>query len=237
LDTTSRERYLCAGAAPAQLPGPSFETRVFTGIIEEVGTVRSVEPAGDGAVITVGASRVLDAMALGDSVAVDGACLTVTRILPDGFTVDAVRTTLERTTFGAFLPGRRVNLERALAFGARLGGHLVSGHVDGVGRVIAVVEEDGLTLYDVTLPEEVRGVTALHGSITLNGISLTVNAMPAAGVCQVSIIPFTREHTAIGDLRPGDAVNVEGDLIGKHVRTLLGAPGEGDRFRRGWGYA
>jgi riboflavin synthase len=210
---------------------------VFTGIIEEVGTVRGVEPAGDGAVITVGAARVLDAMTLGDSVSVDGACLTVTRILPDGFTVDAVRTTLERTTFGHFAPGRRVNLERALAFGARLGGHLVSGHVDGVGRVIAVVEEDGLTLYDFTLPDEVRDVTALHGSITLNGISLTVNALPAPGVCQVSIIPFTREHTAIGDLRPGDAVNVEGDLIGKHVRTLLGAPGEGEHLRRGRGYA
>jgi riboflavin synthase len=227
-----RPPYLCA----SQRDRPPRRTALFTGIVEEVGTVRSVEPAGNGAVFTIGATRVLEGMALGDSVAVDGACLTVTRILPDGFTVDAVRTTLERTTFGGFEAGRRVNLERALAFGARLGGHLVSGHVDGVGEVRAVEESGELTLYDFTLPEEVRSVTVLHGSVTLNGISLTVNALPAPGVCQVSIIPFTREHTAIGDLRPGDAVNVEGDLIGKHVRTLLAAPGEGEHLRRAWGY-
>jgi riboflavin synthase len=210
---------------------------VFTGIVEEVGVVRRMEPAGNGVVFTIAASHVLDGMKLGDSVAVDGACLTATAILEDGFTVDAVRTTLERTCFGGFLPGRRVNLERALAFGERLGGHLVQGHVDGVGEVLRVEPSGELTLYDFTLPEEVRGATVLHGSITLNGISLTVNALPAPDVCQVSIIPFTREHTAIGDLRPGDAVHVEGDLIGKYVRSLLGAPGQGEHLRRAWGYA
>jgi riboflavin synthase len=210
---------------------------VFTGIVEEVGIVRAVEPAGNGVVFTIGASHVLEGMRLGDSVAIDGACLTVTSLGDDAFTVDAVRTTLERTTFGGFQPGRRVNLERALAFGARLGGHLVQGHVDGVGEVLRVEPSGELTLYDFTLPEEVRGVAVLHGSITLNGISLTVNALPAPGVCQVSIIPFTREHTAIGGLEAGDAVNVEGDLIGKYVRTLLGAPGEGEHLRRAWGYA
>jgi riboflavin synthase len=210
---------------------------VFTGIVEEVGTIAAAEPAENGVSFTIRASRVLEELKLGDSVAVDGACLTVTSLLPDGFTVDAVRTTLERTTFGDFRPGRRVSLERALAFGARLGGHLVQGHVDGVGRVLRVEPSGELTLYDFTLPDEVRGVAVLHGSITLNGISLTVNALPGPGVCQVSIIPFTREHTAIGDLRPGDRVNVEGDLIGKYVRTLLGAPGgEGEHLRRGWGY-
>jgi riboflavin synthase len=210
---------------------------VFTGIVEEVGTVRALEPTGNGIAVTIAARRVLDGMGLGDSVAVDGACLTVTSILEDAFTVDAVRTTLERTTFGTLRAGRRVNLERALAFGARLGGHLVQGHVDGVGEVLRVVPDGELTLYDVTLPAEVQGVTVLHGSITVNGISLTVNALPAPGVCQLSIIPFTREHTAIGDLAPGDPVNVEGDLIGKYVRTLLGAPVEGAHLRRAWGYA
>lgn len=209
---------------------------MFTGIVEEVGVVRKVEPAGSGVVFTIGASHVLGGMKLGDSVAIDGACLTVTAILEDGFTVDAVRTTLERTCFGAMGPGRRVNLERALAFGERLGGHLVQGHVDGVGEVLRVEPSGELTLYDFTLPEEVRGATVLHGSITLNGISLTVNALPAPGVCQVSVIPFTREHTAIGDLRPGDRVHVEGDLIGKYVRSLLGAPGDGEHLRRAWGY-
>ncbi len=210
---------------------------MFTGIVEEVGIVRAVEPSGNGAVFTLGASLVLEGMKPGDSVAVDGACLTVTSLCDDAFTVDAVRTTLERTTFGGFGPGRRVNLERALAFGARLGGHLVQGHVDGVGEVLGVAPSGELTLYDFTLPAEVAAVAVLHGSVTLNGISLTVNALPAPGVCQVSIIPFTREHTAIGDLRPGDQVNVEGDLIGKYVRTLLGAPGEGEHLRRAWGYA
>lgn len=210
---------------------------MFTGIVEEVGTIERVEPAGNGARFTIRASAVLEGMGLGDSVAVDGACLTVTSLLADGFTVDAVRTTLERTTFGGFAAGRRVNLERALAFGARLGGHLVQGHVDGVGEVLRVEPSGELTLYDFTLPDEVRGATVLHGSITLNGISLTVNALPAPGACQVSIIPFTREHTAIGDLRAGAAVNVEGDLIGKYVRTLLAAPGEGAHLRRAWGYA
>lgn len=210
---------------------------MFTGIVEEVGTVRGVEPAGNGVAFTIGASRVLEGMRLGDSVAIDGACLTVTRILPDGFTVDAVRTTLERTIFGGYRAGRRVNLERALAFGDRLGGHLVSGHVDGVGEVLRVEESGELTLYDFTLPDVVQGVTVLHGSVTLNGISLTVNALPGPETCQVSIIPFTREHTAIGDLAAGDPVNVEGDLIGKHVRTLLGAPAGGEHLRRAWGYA
>ena len=210
---------------------------MFTGIVEEVGTIAAVEPAGNGTQFTIRASHVLEGMRPGDSVAIDGACLTATSVRDDGFTVDAVRTTLERTTFGTFQPGRRVNLERALAFGARLGGHLVQGHVDGVGEVLRVEPGDELTLYDFTLPEEVRGVAVLHGSVTLNGISLTVNALPERGVCQVSIIPFTREHTAIGDLRPGDPVNVEGDVIGKYVRTLLGAPGEGAHLRRAWGYS
>ena len=209
---------------------------MFTGIVEEVGTIAAVEPAGNGAVLTIRASHVLEGMRPGDSVAIDGACLTATSVRDDGFTVDAVRTTLERTTVGTFRPGRRVNLERALAFGARLGGHLVQGHVDGVGEVLRMEPSGELTLYDFTLPEEVRGVAVLHGSVTLNGISLTVNALPEPGVCQVSIIPFTREHTAIGDLRPGDPVNVEGDVIGKYVRTLLGAPGEGEHLRRAWGY-
>jgi riboflavin synthase len=216
---------------------------LFTGIVEEVGTVAAVEPAGNGVALTIQAARVLDGLRLGDSVSIDGACLTVTSIHETGFTVDAVRTTLERTSVGTFAAGRRVNLERALAFGARLGGHLVQGHVDGVGEVRGVRRDGELTLIDFTLPEEVRGVTVLHGSITLNGISLTVNALPEPDVCQVSIIPFTREHTAVGDLRPGDPVNVEGDLIGKYVRTLMGAPaaapesGEQAHLRRAWGYA
>jgi riboflavin synthase len=214
---------------------------VFTGIVEEVGIIVAVEPLGNGVEFTVRASLVLDGMGLGDSISIDGACQTVTSILPDGFTVQAIATTLGRTTFGDFQPGRRVNLERALAFGARLGGHLVAGHVDGVGRVLRIEPREELTLIDFSLPDEVVGVTVLHGSITLNGISLTVNDLPGPGVCQVSIIPFTLEHTSIRDLREGDGVNVEGDMIGKFVRNLLGAPaGQAEASRehvlRAWGY-
>ena len=210
---------------------------MFTGIVEEVGTVRAVQPEGNGRVFTIACRTVLDGLGLGDSVAIDGACLTVTSISDDAFTVQAVGTTLERTTFGGFEAGRRVNLERALALGQRLGGHIVQGHVDGLGAVTAVRRETELVRIDFTLPDDVAAVTVLHGSITVNGISLTVNELPAPGVCQVSIIPFTWEHTNVGGLREGDAVNLEGDTIGKYVRHLLGAPaGGGEHVLRAWGY-
>jgi riboflavin synthase len=210
---------------------------LFTGIVEEVGTVESVREEGGGVVFTIACRTVLDGLGLGDSVAVDGACLTVTSLLDGAFTVQAVGTTLGRTTFGAFRAGRRVNLERALALGQRLGGHIVQGHVDGLGEVVSVAPREELTLIDFRMPEDVAAVTVLHGSITLNGISLTVNELPAPGVCQVSIIPYTLEHTNVGDLRPGDAVNLEGDTIGKYVRHLLGAPAAGgEHVLRGWGY-
>lgn len=215
---------------------------MFTGIVDEVGTIAAVEPMGNGVEITIHASLVLQGLGLGDSISIDGACQTVTALHPDGFSVQAIATTLGRTTFGAFAAGRRVNLERALAFGARLGGHLVAGHVDGVGKVLRIEQREELTLIDFSLPEEVVGVTVLHGSITLNGISLTVNDLPAPGVCQVSIIPFTWDHTAIAELREGEGVNVEGDMIGKFVRNLLGAPAQGggeaprEHVLKAWGY-
>jgi riboflavin synthase len=214
---------------------------MFTGIVEEVGTVREARPEGNGVVFTIAGEAVLDKLGLGDSVAIDGACLTVTAVDADAFTVQAVGTTLSRTTFGGFGEGRRVNLERALSVGQRLGGHIVQGHVDGLGSVKSIRREEELVLIDFTLPEEVAAVTVLHGSITLNGISLTVNDLPAPGVCQVSIIPFTWEHTNLRELREGDAVNLEGDTIGKFVRHLLGAPAgragpTGEHVLRAWGY-
>lgn len=208
---------------------------MFTGIVEEIGTLQGVREEGNGAVFTIAAETVLDGMGLGDSVAVDGACLTVTS-LPDGaFTVQAVGTTLGRTTFGGFREGRRVNLERAVALGQRLGGHVVQGHVDGLGTVESIRREEELVLIEFTMPEDVAAVTVLHGSITVNGVSLTVNEIPRPGVCQVSIIPFTWEHTNLADLAEGDAVNLEGDTIGKYVRHLLGQP-SAETVLRGWGY-
>jgi riboflavin synthase len=213
---------------------------LFTGIVEEVGTVESVRDEGNGAVFTIACHLVLDGLGLGDSVAIDGACLTVTSILDHAFTVQAVGTTLGRTTFGTFAAGKRVNLERALAMGQRLGGHIVQGHVDGLGEVVGIQRNEELVLIDFRMPDDVAAVTVMHGSITLNGISLTVNDLPRAGVCQVSIIPFTWEHTNLAELSEGDAVNLEGDTIGKYVRHLLGMPGAGaggaEHVMRGWGY-
>ena len=208
---------------------------MFTGIVEEVGTVEEVRPEGNGTVFTISAGMVREGMGLGDSIAVDGACLTVTSLPDHAFTVQAVGTTLGRTTFGGFQPGRRVNLERALALGQRLGGHVVQGHVDGLGQVDSIRRSEELVLIDFAMPEDVAAVTVLRGSITLNGVSLTVNELPRPGVCQVSIIPFTWEHTNLSDLAEGDRVNLEGDTIGKYVRHLLGQPGA-EHVVRGWGY-
>lgn len=209
---------------------------MFTGIIEEAGEIAASEALGNGKALRIQASRVLPDLAIGDSVAVDGVCLTVTSLGSDSFQVAVVATTLGRTALGTYTPGRRVNLERALRFGARLGGHLVQGHVDGVGVVERISRRDELVLIDFALPDEVRDVTILHGSIALNGISLTVNALPSPDLCQVSIIPHTWSHTALAELGAGAPVNVEGDMIGKYVRRLLGAPSAGADLTQRWGY-
>lgn len=211
---------------------------MFTGLVETVGTVAAVSPYGGGRALSIRAPSIASELALGDSVAVDGVCLTVTARDAETFDVQAIATTLTRTTIGSFQPARRVNLERALQFGARLGGHLVQGHVDGLGRVDHIRRGGEHVLIDLALPAEVAAVTVLHGSITVNGVSLTVNALPAAGTAQVAIIPYTWDHTSISALRTGDDVNLEGDMIGKYVRHLLGAPGRGggEDPAAGWGY-
>jgi riboflavin synthase len=198
---------------------------VFTGIIEEVGRVAEVEEVGNGLRFTVSAERTSATLAPGDSIAVDGVCQTVTAADNRSFRVEAVATTLGRTIMGDYRVGRRVNLERSVALGARLGGHLVQGHVDGVGSVERIETRQELVLIECTLPPIVAEVAILHGSIAMNGISLTVNALPRPDLLQVSIIPFTWTHTNLEDLRPGDRVNLEGDMIGKYVRHLLGPPG------------
>ena len=164
-----------------------------------------------------------DDVVLGESIAVDGACLTVTRAEPGHFAVHVVVTSLDRTAIGDYVAGRRVNLERALRVGDRLGGHLVQGHVDGVGTITAVVQREDAWLIDVAVPPVVADVSIPLGSITVDGVSLTVNAIPAPGTIQLSIIPFTLEHTTLGDRRPGDRVQLEGDTVGKYVRELGGA--------------
>lgn len=198
---------------------------MFTGIIEETGTLLSVRGDSSGVRLEIAASKVLEGTAPGDSIAVNGVCLTVTP--GDGrFTADAMPETLRRTSLHALAPGARVNLERAVAAGGRFGGHLVSGHVDACGRVISL-ERDGIAeLLRVRLPSEVARYVAVKGSVALDGVSLTVTAVEDAGLT-VSLIPHTRATTTLGLLRPGSPVNVEVDVIARYVERLLSAPGSG----------
>jgi len=195
---------------------------MFTGLVEAVGTVGEVREVPAGRRLVVRAPELAAELAVGDSVAVDGACLTAVETGPDAFAVDVIGTTLSRTVAGRYRPGARVNLERALRLGDRLGGHMVQGHVDAVGELAAVRREGDYWLLDVRIPPEVARTTILHGSITISGVSLTVNALEGER-CQVAIIPHTWEHTNLRDLHPGDPVNLEGDLIGKYVGKMVSA--------------
>ena len=192
---------------------------MFTGLVDAVGTIDRVTETSAGREFLI-RSR-YDDLTDGESVAVNGACLTV-RDRADGvFTVAAVVTTLGRTTMGDWVAGKRVNLERALKASDRLGGHIVQGHVDGVGTVRHVHRLDDAVLVDVVVPSEIAELLVAHGSITMDGVSLTVNAIPEPSVVQLSLIEYTLRHTTLGTLSAGDAVHVEGDVIGKYVRQLM----------------
>ena len=195
---------------------------MFTGIVEDLGTVRSVAPLEGGRSMVIEAGpECLAALGIGSSIAVDGVCLTVVALAPDAFHVEAIGTTLSRTTLSGFSSGRRVNLERPLALGGTLGGHLVQGHVDGVGTVRSVEHHGEHVLLDVAMPGDVAEVTVLHGSIAVDGVSLTVNALPSGDVFQVGLIPHTWAVTNLARLQPGDQVNLEGDMIGRFVVHYL----------------
>jgi len=190
---------------------------LFTGIVEEVGRIAGVEVVRNGTRLRIACNTVLGGLADGQSIAVDGVCQTVVAHSGSGFEVEAIATTLARTTLGDLRPGDPVNLERALAFGDRLGGHLVQGHVDGTGTVRSVTPHEEHVLLDVEMPDSVADLTVLYGSIAINGVSLTVNALPAADVAQVALIPYTRDHTNLRDVATGARVNLEGDLLGRFV--------------------
>jgi riboflavin synthase len=192
---------------------------MFTGIVTAVGTVDQAVQNGGGIELTI-ASSYAD-LAPGESIAVDGACLTVQSVRDERFTAHVVRTSVDRTRFGDYARLQRVNLERALRVGDRLGGHLVQGHVDGVGTVTRVGQREDARLLDLRVPDEVARVTVPLGSITVDGVSLTVNLIPAPGVIQVSLIPFTLQQTTLGERKAGDRVHLEADTIGKYVQALL----------------
>ena len=197
---------------------------MFTGIITEMGSVSSVLARDDRLKLTIEASY--PDIALGESIAVNGACLTVMETEAGTFSVEAVVTTRQRTTLADLQVGSVVNLERAVAVGDRMGGHFVQGHVDGVAELIRCTPEVDALLLDFRVPGDVYAVTVLQGSIALDGVSLTVNALGEAGVVQVSIIPYTAEQTTLGSLRVGDRVHVESDMLGKLVQRLLQSDGE-----------
>jgi riboflavin synthase len=193
---------------------------MFTGLVGAMGRVRSVRRLEAGLELDIEAP--FEDLAAGESVAVDGACLTAERLGPGWFGVHLVGTTLERTNFGGYAAGQRVNLERALRVGERLGGHVVQGHVDGVGTIERIEQRADARLIDICVPQDVAAVAPALGSITVDGVSLTVNARPAPALVQVSLIPFTLQHTTLGERRVGDRVHLEGDAIGKWVAHLVG---------------
>ena len=195
---------------------------MFTGLIEAVGRVTAVATLDAGARKIEIEAPFTRELTEGQSVSLDGACLTVTEAGPRVFSVTAVPTTLEKTVAGTYGEGTLVNLERALRLGDRLDGHLVQGHVDGIGEFLGGTDDQGGRVLRFRLPSDVAGVTIPQGSVTLSGISLTVSLIPEPGICEVAIIPHTWENTNLRQLTPGDGVNVEGDLIGKYVRRALG---------------
>ena len=192
---------------------------MFTGLVEEKGVLVARRPHGPGAVVHVRST--LKPLVLGESIAVDGTCLTVTKILPDGFEADVSAETLARTTLGALAGGAPVNLERSLALGARLGGHLVSGHVDDVCTLTARVPEGSALCLTFEFPPRLARFIAQKGSVAVNGVSLTVN-VARARTFEVTVIPHTADVTSIGGLSVGQAVNLEVDLLARYVARLLG---------------
>ena len=203
---------------------------MFTGIVTAMATVRRVRRTSRGLEVTI-AHPYRRKIAIGESIAVDGTCLTVVKTGVRTFTVEAVTMTRSRTTFGDYRAGRPVNLERSLKLGDLLGGHLVAGHVDGVGTVVRRQVLADSVLLDIRAPRYVAGLSVLHGSVAVDGISMTVNALPRPGVVQISVIPHTLEVTTLGGARVGTRVHLEADLIGKFVQHLL-APHLAARRRR-----
>ena len=192
---------------------------MFTGLIDDVGTIELVEQTAAGRTFTIRCAY--RDLADGESIAVNGACLTVREHGDGWFSVAAVATSLDRTAMAGWAPGLAVNLERAVRASDRLGGHLVQGHVDGVGTVLDVEMRDDALLVNVRVPGELFALLVPLGSVTVDGVSLTVNALPVEGVLQISLIEYTRRATTLGDARPGMLVHLEADVIAKYVQRMM----------------
>ena len=196
---------------------------MFTGIIEEIGTVQNIRRGAASSLLTIKASKVLEGTSDGDSIAVNGVCLTVTSHTSSTFTADVMHETLNRSSLGSLRMGSQVNLERAMAAGGRFGGHIVSGHIDGTGTIENIKEDDIAVWYTVAAPASILRYIIEKGSIAIDGISLTVAKVDSRSF-SVSIIPHTADQTTLSQRRTGDRVNLENDVIGKYVEKLLTAP-------------
>ncbi|MCZ0754578.1 riboflavin synthase [Anoxybacillus sp. J5B_2022] len=193
---------------------------MFTGIIEEVGTVEQMKQAGEAIVFTIGANKILTDVKLGDSIAVNGVCLTVTSFTSRTFTVDVMPETVRATSLRTLARGAKVNLERAMAANGRFGGHFVSGHVDGVGEIIRKEPVANAVYYEIKVPKSLRKYMILKGSVAVDGTSLTIFGL-TDDTFTISLIPHTRAETILGDKQVGDIVNIECDVIGKYVEQFL----------------
>ncbi len=201
---------------------------MFTGLVEEIGTVKSISLQGNSGTISIKADVVTKGTKTGDSIAVNGVCLTVTSLSDDGFTADVMAETVRRSSLGALKSGDRCNLERAMAADGRFGGHIVSGHIDGTGRVASVVREENAIWFTIEADKNLLYYIVEKGSVALDGISLTVAAVSSSDF-KVSIIPHTQEVTTLYLKKPGDIINIETDVIGKYVAKMLGKENVSDK--------
>lgn len=198
---------------------------MFTGIVEEMGKIKSITRGSQSAVLAIEASKVLEGSRIGDSIAVNGVCLTVISISSREFTADVMAETLRRSSLGTLQRGSRVNLERAMAADGRFGGHIVSGHIDGTGIVASMRKEDNAVWVAIDTTEQLLKYIVEKGSIAIDGISLTVAQVTESGF-SVSLIPHTGAETTLLQKKPGDIVNLENDIIGKYVERLLAFGGK-----------
>ena len=193
---------------------------MFTGIIEETGRIKKIQKGRHSAVISIQAETVLEGTKVGDSIAVNGVCLTVTGLENRMFHADVMHETLSRSALRNLVPGSRVNLERAMAADGRFGGHIVAGHVDGTGNIVRIENDDNAVWYTIQAEEELLRLVVEKGSVAVDGISLTV-ARTGNDWFSVSVIPHTSRETALRGKKPGDMVNLETDIIGKYIEKLI----------------
>ncbi|WP_156291973.1 riboflavin synthase [Oceanobacillus salinisoli] len=194
---------------------------MFTGIIEEIGTVKKIQKVSEQAVqMTIGSKKILEDVHLGDSISVNGICLTVTNFTSEHFEVDAMPETIRATSLKDLKQGSKVNLERAMAANGRFGGHFVSGHIDGTGKIIKKQKEQNAIYYDIEIPEDLAQFLLHKGSVTVDGTSLTLFGV-SKNVFTISLIPHTVEETILGEKGEGDIVNIECDMLAKYVHNML----------------